>query len=358
MDDELSLQDDAIPDSATLGWEHEDDRYRFDLDGNQDITRELSLLASDTCPYCNNSRTSEITHDVLAGDAVSKLHEKYSADGMIPYKAMTFHIANHILPIYEPIAKERLEIPLESEYAQRTLNGFGMPQKVKMILNNAAMNTLDVKQPVMDIEKRRKKRADLEYYITDDVAATRFKRWTRGRMLQEIEKRREDSLNFLDKMKEYMRKTDDVYDAVMEEGDIKNYGIAIAAVREGRGILESIGKMGLIAKKLGEDTGGLRRMSPEMQAMMAKLGIIKDAQALPDPSSPSVELRRGDSAERIMEVAEQTGREAEMIFRSAGEDLNSAPEIVEAIPSERSDSEPEIIEAVPAEEMVKAEVIE
>ena len=161
--------------------------------------------------------------------------------------------------------------------------------------------------------------------------------------MQEIEKRKDDSLNFLDKMKEYMRKTDDVYDAVMEEGDIKNYGIAIAAVREGRGILESIGKMGLIAKKLGEDTGGLRRMSPEMQAMMAKLGIIKDAQALPDPSSPSVELHRGDSAERIMEVAEQTGCEAEMIFRSAGEDLNEAPEIVAA---------------VPAEEMVKAEVIE
>ena len=315
---------------ALLGWEHEDDRYRFDLDGNTDITRELSLLASDTCPYCNNSRTSEITHDVLAGMSVEKLHEKYSIDGTITRSEMLFHIANHILPIYEPIAMERVAIPLESEYAQILLSGTKTKQRALAV---SATAEIESRAPTIDVGLKKRRAVGDYYYINGDVRATRFNRWTRGRMLQEIEKRREDSLNFLDKMKEYMRKTDDVYDAVMEEGDIKNYGIAIAAVREGRGILESIGKMGLIAKKLGEDTGGLRKMSPEMQAMMAKLGIIKDAQTLPDPSSPSVELRRGDSAERIMEVAEQTGREAEMIFRSAGEDLNASPEIVEAVPA-------------------------
>ena len=343
MDDELFRQDDAIPDSAMIGWEHEDDRYRFDLDGNPDITRELSLLASDTCPYCNNSRTSEITHDVLAGMSIEKLHGKYSIEETIPRSEMLFHIANHILPIYEPIAMERVAIPLESEYAQILLSRTKARQKV---LADSTATLTPVRAPTIDVDLKKRRAVGDYYYINGDVRATKFNRWTRGRMLQEIEKRKDDSLNFLDKMKEYMRKTDDVYDAVMEEGDIKNYGIAIAAVREGRGILESIGKMGLIAKKLGEDTGGLRRMSPEMQAMMAKLGIIKDAQALPDQSSPSVELHRGDSAERIMEVAEQTGREAEMIFRSAGEDLNSAPEIVEAIP------------AISATEMVKAEVIE
>lgn len=330
----------VIPDSALLGWEHEDDRYRFDLDGNPDITREISLLASDTCPYCNNSRTSEITYDVLAGMTIEKLHEKYSIKESFSRSEMLFHIAAHILPIYEPIAMERVVIPLESEYAKVLLSGTKTKQRALAV--SATAETVS-RAPTIGVSLKKRRAVDDYYYINGDVRAVKFKRWTRGRMLQEIEKRKDDSLNFLDKMKEYMRKTDDVYDAVMEEGDIKNYGIAIAAVREGRGILESIGKMGLIAKKLGEDTGGLRRMSPEMQAMMAKLGIIKDAQALPDHSSPSVELRRGDSAERIMEVAEQTSREAEMIFRSTGENLNEAQEI---------------IEAVPAEEMVKAEVIE
>lgn len=326
-----TMDDNVIPDSALLGWEHEDDRYRFDLDGNPDITRELSLLASDTCPYCNNSRTSEITYDVLAGMTIEKLHEKYSIKESFSRSEMLFHIANHILPIYEPIAMERVVIPLESEYAKVLLSGTKTKQRALAV--SATAETVS-RAPTIDVSLKKRRAVDDYYYINGDVRAVKFKRWTRGRMLQEIDKRKDDSLNFLDKMKEYMRKTDDVYDAVMEEGDIKNYGIAIAAVREGRGILESIGKMGLIAKKLGEDTGGLRRMSPEMQAMMAKLGIIKDAQALPDQSSPSVELHRGDSAERIMEVAEQTSREAEMIFRSAGEDLNSSPEIIEAVHAE------------------------
>ena len=327
---------DRMDDSdALIGWEHEDDRYRFDLDGNPDITMELSLLASDTCPYCNNSRTSEITYDVLAGMTIDKLHEKYSIKEAFSRSEMLFHIANHILPIYEPIAMERVAIPLESEYAQVLLSGTKTRQKAlveKTALEPGSRGTS------IDADLRKRRAVDDYYYVNGEVRAVKFKRWTRGRMLQEIDKRKEDSLNFLDKMKEYMRKTDEVYDAVMEEGDIRNYGIAIAAVREGRGILESIGKMGLIAKKLGEDTGGIRRMSPEMQAMMAKLGIIKDAQALPDHSSPSVELHRGDSAERIMEVAEQTGREAEMIFRSAGENLNEAPEIIEAVPAKADHS--------------------
>jgi hypothetical protein len=135
------------------------------------------------------------------------------------------------------------------------------------------------------------------------------KPWTEGRMRNEIEARAADSLNFLDQMREYMDKTDHVYDEVMGEGDVAKYGIAIQAIHEGRGILESIGKMGLIAKKLGEGAGGMRRLSPELQGMIEKLGIIKS-----DNSQFMPKLDSSSRAEAIMAEAHEVEEMAKFVF--------------------------------------------
>jgi len=92
-------------------------------------------------------------------------------------------------------------------------------------------------------------------------------------MESELRDRAQNNINFMDEMMRVRKMSYHVYKEVITRGQVKDYGIAMTAVREIRGVVETLGKFSLIAKQLGDDEGKMKRLSPQMQDMIAKLGI-------------------------------------------------------------------------------------
>jgi hypothetical protein len=100
--------------------------------------------------------------------------------------------------------------------------------------------------------------------------------WDDARQSAETHMRELAAINFYDEMMDIRRCAIDVYNEVMASKDLKFYPTAIAAVRERRGIVETLGKMSLIAKQLNEVTDTGKKLSPALQEMVDRMQAFRD----------------------------------------------------------------------------------
>ena len=87
----------------------------------------------------------------------------------------------------------------------------------------------------------------------------------------EQNKRGKDALDFYSEMLDVRQKAIDVYDRIMDSYDKERYSVAVAALRERRGVVDTLVKMSLIAKRLGEEGDGPRRLSADLQSVVDAL---------------------------------------------------------------------------------------
>ena len=128
--------------------------------------------------------------------------------------------------------------------------------------------------------------------------------FTRGQVAGETERRAIDAINFYDEMMGIRARAITIYDRIMDPEDKilddgrlvkvmpdpKYYRTALAAVSEMRGVVETLGKMSLIAKRLNEGTDGPRRLSPDLQSIIDQIRTGPAKAASPRPPE-------GDGAE-------------------------------------------------------------
>jgi len=104
--------------------------------------------------------------------------------------------------------------------------------------------------------------------------------WEDGRVASEIAKRANEAIVFYDEMLDVRSMARRVYSEIMdtepEEGQVRNYSAAIAAVREIKGVAMDMAKLALIATKFGDEKDRVRQISPSMKAMLDDIGIFEN----------------------------------------------------------------------------------
>jgi hypothetical protein len=222
------------------------------------------------CPLCNNSEYWELDKRLLSGVTV----KEFCADTGFSVSVVEEHVAVHMLPMYSAALGMVIAIPPLADVALSE----------RLIPVSRAL-----KRAPKILAKRRKELDtdnldDREGSVSDTapVAITReyalsglpgtqerpLRPWPDDRQIQETSDRAVSAINFYDEMMDIRRCAIRVYNEVMESGQLKYYPTAIAAVRERRGIVETLGKMSLIAKQLSESTENEKKLSPALQAVV------------------------------------------------------------------------------------------
>lgn len=297
------------PEEPGVLLDRSDDLYRLTLDGKPDDSESLRRIADDRCPLCNNTRRHEIDRELLSGATSHSILTSYFRFG-VTEQDVARHMQRHLLPLVGGLLHAGLAEVLPSLPEPGEWDEVSQPQSVEVKTDGELLRKENrrpsqlVPRALMGVTP-----AEPNQYAWDGGKRTSYIRWTRGRMVNEIEERAGDTMNYLDEMVSLRSMAKKIYDEVMEAGEIKNYGIAVSAIKEMRGVMDSIGRMGLIAKKLGESSSGIKRLSPEMQGMMAKLGIMADGA---EPVSPLL-ARKADALDVAREVSE-ADRIADAVF--------------------------------------------
>jgi len=337
-----------------IGFEHRNDLFTVTADGHKIDPEELDALlsvVSVSCPACNNARFAEIDRDILSGRSWNYIVNKYmmtavirrdGQDYFVDAKVLTAadltrHAALHLFPIFHgtvealhTLCQERFGL---KEFRDLDKNGVYAStvearvermrdlvaqfsdmatdhQKMVRIEARAKDDTARISK-AKDELKRLAEDGKVNFLACDDPdlksgcsdymigydGIGKYRPWGYARMNKELSKRAENTVNFLDEMMNIRKMSYRIYNEIMDEGDPKLYGTAISAVREIRGVMETLGKMSLIAKKLGDDNAGVKRLSEPMQDMIRKMGVLSDTEFTDQAVPPTAEETRSLSGQ-------------------------------------------------------------
>ena len=166
--------------------------------------------------------------------------------------------------------------------------------------------------------------------------------WTRTRSVAEMAIRQVEAINFYDEMMAIRGRAIDVYDRIMGEkqpdgtyegglvdprvvevrkdngetvetvvgGDPKLMSIAVAAVREMSGVVDTLCKMSLIAKKIGEDGPG-EELDPAIKSIVDSIGARKAITVDVEAVAAEAEGLARDTAERAADAGQLPMRKVE-----------------------------------------------
>lgn len=247
-----------------------DSPYVHSLAGEYDIGMDseklLNTSVSGICPICNNSRRRYIEKMYLKGMSIGAIG---SASGASLAEVKT-HFRLHFAGIHSAVAVAVSGIT--DVQVSELKNDFAKYQKGPAETGEQSEITQMPDNPGLAAVPR------MQYAMDGGVQISPLRPWTKARARHELEVKLAEAINFYDEMLECRNKSRKVYDEIMENGELKYYSIAIAAIREQRGVVETLGKMSLIAKSLsdGQPIKG-KNLSPELRELMQKLGVNMDA---------------------------------------------------------------------------------
>jgi len=190
-------------------------------------------------------------------------------------KVVERHAALHVWPVYMEAFKEVCgakfmgDIPEGGEDALGQLSARALIPRIPALLEKRVAELYRHKLRSREGGISELPRGSLGSYALDGQDASRpLAAWDDTRIKGELMKKGEEALNFYDEMLDIRKCAIRIYDEVMEAGKLKYYPTAVAAIRERRGIVETLGKMSLIAKQLSDETEGKKKLSPGMKSVV------------------------------------------------------------------------------------------
>ena len=280
--------DTAAAGGAVVSFERTDDLYTYDLDGNV-ITPDTERRASPLCPLCNHEEWEAIDHLLLGGASVRDVKE-YCGNLVTEMDIMN-HQVRHLAPVAREVVQAFFpslnDIPDEAAtkgFRKQVSRLAKAAEDIESYESSAERIARSRFTRVVndDPHKRFRARPTVAFsgdgvYAMQGEHSFPFKIWSRRRMDIEVGKREKNTITFLGELMNVRKMAYRVYNETMDTGDAKYYGTAVSALREIRGVVETLGKFSLIAKQLGDDSGKRKSLSPQMQDMIAKLGISVSA---------------------------------------------------------------------------------
>lgn len=274
--------------------------YLYSLGGEYDLQNKEQLLGSvvdGVCPICNNKYRAEIEMAMLSGASNAAIRQLSNATT----NEITKHLKEHLAGMHTAVATEMGLINKDFNIEDKNIIAHARRAKQQEELKKAYPDETDdapksemlfITDADALIDKVRKDAYAMEWGKEVRV----LKPWTRARARVELERKLMETINFYDEMLDCRAKADRVYNEIMDNGDLKLYGIAISAIREKRGVVDTLGKMSLIAKTLSDQTEGqVRRVSPELASVMDALGVKMIAHETLDSVQESVPIEHGAS---------------------------------------------------------------
>lgn len=260
------------------------------------------------CPLCNNAAGAEIDRRLMAPGGVARVAREFGFCWSLVFR----HLVRHVGPIYSQVgeavfglASEDLELG-----AQVRLEAPGPgPASDRKVFERIGAEMAAMRERVEDQPERRMYGVKYAYCggsraMNADGRPRSLVPFNRGQVAAETEGRVIDAINFYDEMMGIRARAITIYDRIMDpeprilasgevvevRPDPKYYRTALAAVSEMRGVVETLGKMSLIAKRLNEGTDGPRRLSPDLQSIIDQIRTGPAKAASPHPPE-------GDGAE-------------------------------------------------------------
>jgi len=253
-----------------------DDLYRYDLNGHPVSLAEGEMAAqpiSGMCPLCNNNQWREIDQSLLSGITCPEIRERFGA--FFTDDEIAIHAADHLMPVSTAVLENFFPESLRCEAEEFDSSALDM-SRIYLREGLRAPDVDEESSPVAGSTGQDSSNlapAHDQVYAIENGVLYPMKIWSPKRMESELRDRAQNNINFMDEMMRVRKMSYHVYKEVITRGQVKDYGIAMTAVREIRGVVETLGKFSLIAKQLGDDEGKMKRLSPQMQDMIAKLGI-------------------------------------------------------------------------------------
>lgn len=265
------------------------------------------------CPLCNNSAHALIDAALMAPGGVARVVREHGFNR----PAVVRHLVRHVGPIYSQVGA------LVFGLASRMLEESGLLdiQRPSRKDDKRALAELEseigaVRERVDDSPAHRLYSVRYAYrggarVVNADGNARSLVPFSRGQVAGETERRAIDAINFYDEMMDIRARAITIYDRIMDPDDLitdagqrvkqhpnpKYYRTALAAVSEMRGVVETLGKMSLIAKRLNEGSEGPRRLSPDLQSIIDQIrsGAPKAASPAPSPEGDGAEAPADDA---------------------------------------------------------------
>lgn len=302
--------------------------YFPSLDG-QTYRTEVDFGPTGLCPLCNNSEARELDAFYLENLYRPSKWKEYPFSREMVLR----HIVQHVAPIYLKAAQEKgldwaKKALAKGGAKQYTSNKDGKPINAvrtevsrELFRALAAMRddvlsrrgeeraTIEIPPPSLGVPfepdqgeyhgRPDGERAKQWYAFDGAFQVGALRPWGDKRVSTEIAERKQDGLVLLDEMLDVRAMSRRIYSEIMDS-DIdlaneeeeqradaegrkpkyieRNYSAAIAAVREIKSVALEMGKLALIASRIGDDKGNTRKLSPTMQGLLDDiLGSKMDA---------------------------------------------------------------------------------
>jgi hypothetical protein len=234
------------------------------------------------CPLCNNARRAKYDAMIVGGVPFNQLSMRLAwREELIRH-----HAQAHVWPVYAVVFDAafapyflpegdidalRLSIPrtvpsaavLYSLVRETRERYRGL--KVQYEEEASSLPSGDMKGFVLD---------GME--VADPGKPRSLAPWDNANQAMQTSLRHKEALNFYDEMLDIREDAKRVYDEIMDSGELKYYSTAVSAVRERRGVVETLCKMSLIARQLSDGDGKARKLSPALQGIVDTLGPLED----------------------------------------------------------------------------------
>lgn len=260
------------------------------------------------CPLCNNYAHDEIDALLANGELKAVARMGFTKD------EVARHLRNHSGPVYAASGRAVVEVE-EARLRPASV--------VKVLAVDAALRRADGPgpDPVGSFGETNGAVRARRYAFDKGAQIRSLRPWTVARTRLELEDRVAEAINFYDEMLELRQMTREIHTEATAEiedprgnGTMLKYGldglkVGLSAVREMRGVVETLGKMSLIAKKLSDDEDG-GRVSPELQSIIDSVALrrrnaIAGNQGAEDV--PAIAAPRDRAAEAARDLAEIEG---------------------------------------------------
>lgn len=327
------------------------DGYLFDTPGSP-------VSCYGMCPLCNNARHRELDATLMRGDVRALYGMGFTR------REVARHLVHHVGQAYKTALLPLLEASgefedgyLEEKFPEviRVLKGMearnGRRERVRseggyVVLDDGILpggmgvgmqcgsepgaggpGPVSVHDELLDDP-----RIGREYAMDGGRGIRPLRPWTQTRSVAEMALRQVEAINFYDEMMDIRARAVDIYDRIMGEkqadgswegglvdprvvdlengtntvvgGDPKLMSIAVASIREMTGVVDTLCKMSLIAKKLGDDGPG-EELDPAIKSIVDSIGKRKAIEVPVEVIDASMEDEVKDLAARNEAAAER-----------------------------------------------------
>ena len=220
------------------------------------------------CPLCYNELHARLDAQIIGGASVYELSRQYG----FSVDRFREHLSLHIGPIYVEIAKRICDLisfaddKAGTRFFRSLLKNTPSPQMEYATYHDNRGSAGD----------RAASRGYMVRYafrggdriMDSDGRSRELVPFNRGQCARETQERGIDALNYYDELLNIRQRAIDVYDKIINTDDRKRFSVAIAAVREMRGVVDTLARTSLIARQLSEGIEGAPKLFPDLQALV------------------------------------------------------------------------------------------